>query len=212
MNKLKLFAATVLLGIGFAATGAPVKAAEQCHVEPTIQPPTLLDLKNKSMVLNGNMIDVKVSVFGEADCKKAVSVATWKWYNESGTPLESQVLYKTATQTFGVGTHTISVEVPNCRWQADLVEGTRPTAADGTASYKIGEPNDVTDRLMDFSFGYTQPVCKDDVPAPTPTDSITPAVTRLPNTGATDILSSTLVLSTATGIGYSLIRRRRLNK
>lgn len=217
MNKLKMFVAAGVVAASITALAMPAKpaqAAEECKLDRFTEEVAFLDLKNKGMVLNGNKLDVKVKVTGDESCTKTVSVATWKWYNETGTPLESQVLYKTATQTFGVGTHTISVEVPSCRWQADLVEGSRPTAADGTAHYKLaGEPSDTMDRLLDFSFGYTLDVCKDDVAQPTtPTTPTSTTVTRLPSTGSGNVVASTLAISTVTGLGYSLIRSRKLSK
>lgn len=210
MNKIKVFIASLIIAAGFVVASTPVNAAQNCDVQPAVTGTSLLDLKNMSIVQNGKMLDVSVTVTGEEDCEKSVSVATWKWYNETGTPLNTQVLYKSATKTFGIGTHTISVEAPNCRWQADLLEGTRATAADGTANYQLGAPTDTTDRLMDFAFGYTLPVCSDAVvpPAPTATPTSTP-VTRLPSTGISNALLSAVALSAVTGIGYSVVQNRK---
>jgi LPXTG-motif cell wall-anchored protein len=216
MNILKLLITGAVITAGIAITTTPVNAAKNCEVNRAVNAASMHDITNNSIVQNGNKVDVKVTVKGDADCKKTVSVATWKWYNETGLPLEEQRLFKTATQTFGIGTHTISVEVPDCRWQADLVEGTRATAADGTANYKIGAPNDETDRLMDFAFGQLA-VCTDSVAQPTTPTTATTAtnaatITRLPNTGTGNMLLNALTISSATGFAYSLVRNRKQSK
>lgn len=196
------------MAASLAVTATPAHAAANCDVNPAVQGVSLTDLKNKSIVLNGNKVDVSVTVTGDADCKKTVSVASWKWYTKFGLPLESQKLYKTNTATFGVGTHKLSVEVPACNWQVDLVEGGRPTAADGTANYQIGEPNEKTDRLMDAAYG-GDGICTDTNPT-TPTD--VSQVTSLPSTGTSGIFATAAVLSSVTALGYSLIQRRKLQK
>lgn len=212
MNKLKLFIASMVVAAGLIAVSAPAHATQNCDVQPAVKGTSLLDLKNMSIVQNGKMLNISVTVTGDADCQKSVSVATWKWYNDSGLPLESQKLYKTATATFGVGTHTISVEAPACRWQADLLEGTRATAADGTANYQLGAPTETTDRLMDFAFSSNLAICNDDtVQTPVP-PVITPVVTQLPSTGIANVLLNTVILSALTGLGYSFIQSRKLSK
>lgn len=187
MIKLKSVIIAGVVGLlVIIASPQITSASPECDVNPAVQGVSLTDLKNKSIVLNGTNADVSVTVTGNDDCQKTVSVASWKFPNPTGLPLKEQKLYKTNTQTFGLGTHVISVEVPDCYWQVDLVEGDRPTAADGTADYQIGEPNDKTDRLMDAAFGGD----KECFPAETPvTGPVTPVpittapVSVLPKTG-----------------------------
>lgn len=187
MNIMKsLLTAAAINLLVFVALPVAASASPECDVNPAVQGVSLTDLKDKSIVLNGNKVDVSVTVTGNNDCEKTVSVASWKFPNPTGLPLKEQKLYKTNTQTFGLGTHIISVEVPDCYWQVDLVEGDRPTAADGTADYQIGEPNDVTDRLMDAAFGGDKECFPKDTPVTGPVTAIpvaTAPVSTIPQTG-----------------------------
>lgn len=213
MRALKsIVLATVVASALFVASPQQAAASADCDVNPAVQGVSLTDLKNKSIVLNGNKVDVSVTVTGNEECQKTVSVASWQWPNHLGLPIKSQVLYKANTQTFGLGTHVISVEVPDCFWQVDLVEGDRPTAADGTADYQLGEPNDQTDRLMDAAYGGDKVCFADEKPAPQPVSpTSTPPVTVLPATGGTvgPVVAATAALSTLFGLTYTLIRTRQ---
>lgn len=205
--KFKLLVLSAVLA-SIVAVSAPVAAQQECKVDPAVQGLSLKDLKTKSSSLNGNILTTKVVVTGEEGCTKSVSVAAWKFPNATGLPLKSQVLYKTNTQTFGVGEHTISVEVPACYWQADIMEGTRPTAADGTPDYKIGDPSDPkTDRFIDVAFGGD----KECFPKNEPTAPSNTQITELPSTGSnvTMMIVSTGLVST---LGYAIIRRLNLNR
>lgn len=187
MNILKSIIVALPLGLFvLIAVPSPTSASPECDVNPAVEGVSLTDLKNKSIVLNGNSVDVSVTVSGNDDCEKTVSVASWKFPNPTGLPLKEQKLFKTSTQTFGLGTHVINVEVPDCYWQVDLVEGDRPTAADGTADYQLGEPNDETDRLMDAAFGGDKECFPTDTPVTgpvTPVPIATSPVTIIPETG-----------------------------
>lgn len=215
MKVVKLIAVAAI-ATGVLATSAPVFADANCDVNPSVQGISGVDLKNKSIVLNGNKADVHVTVTGEEGCEKTVSVASWQWPTHLGLPIKSQVLYKTNTQTFGLGEHVISVEVPDCYWQVDLVEGSRPTAADGTADYQIGEPNDKTDRLMDAAYG-GEKVCFAKPGEPTTTGPITPPsnplspVSSIPSTGTSlaATLASVTGLTASFALAYNLIRTRK---
>lgn len=214
MNILKAAVISSLVIVSGFVIAKPAEAATNCDVNPAVTGVSATDLKNKSIVLNGNKVDVSVTVTGDEDCEKTVSIASWKWYTKFGLPLESQKLYKTNTATFGVGTHKLSVNVPDCSWQVDLVEGSRPTAADGTANYQIGEPNDKTDRLMDAAFG-GDGICTDtpnktkrtDKPA---TETAAP-VSVMPSTGSSSIALSALAASTISGLVYSIVQKYAAN-
>ena len=211
MKSFKFLAAfafvTVVSAIGM--TGS-VQAASECKIEKAVDGTSLTDLKNKSITQSGNKVTAKFIVSGDADCKKSASIATWKWYSRFGLPLNEQELYKTATGTFGPGTHTLTAEVPVCYWQADLVQGTRPTAADGTADYRFENG----DLLMDAAFG-GDGVCKKG--GETPSAPQTPAtdvstITTLPSTGAGSVLATATVLGLGAGAAYSVIRRKQSAK
>lgn len=134
-------------------------------------------------------VSTVIDVRGDAVCKKTVTIVSWKATDGNFTyPITGQTQYAHVTETLGVGTHTITVPIPNCYFQIDLLNGTSTTAPDGTPNYVAGQ---LLGWLQGDSGNCTQPT-----PTPTPTP-VTPSTTTtvqyqpttLVNTGPGDVIA-----------------------
>jgi hypothetical protein len=212
-KNVKLFVASAVVVASLVGVSVPVSAAE-CKINPVTEGQlTLTSIQDESSntTLNGNTITTKLVVEGDEDCEKSASIGVWEWSTENGLPLSSQTIYKTTTASFGPGEHTLSIEVPACKWQADVMEGTRATAADGSADYQIGDPSDPnSDRFLDVAYGGDK-VCSDE---PTPSTPTNPAstITSLPNTGMGGTAVVASALSAVSGFGYAVVRKLKFNR
>lgn len=217
MNKIKLLVAglvaitTIATGAVLNSENASAQTAPNCHVN-VITPVTGLSDFGSNITTSGRTATAKFKVTGDANCKKAMTFASWKLPNKAGLPLEAQKLYTSTTRTYGVGTHSITVRTPDCYWQVDLLEGSRATSVNGDANYVWGK-----DRLMDFELGGDKS-CEEKPQEPetpetpeTPTTPETPltSVEKLPSTGAGSIIASVLGLSTSTGLAYNYLQSRK---
>lgn len=170
-----------------------------------------------NITVSGTTATVKFRVNGTG-CTTPVSVASWIRVTSEG--INDQKLYAHKTNTFGPGLHSMTVEVPACMYQVDLIDGANYTATDGTANYQYQNGQFVDGGLRDFKKGGTG-TCEKPVTPVTPVTPTTPAtpvtpaatapvVTSVPSTGAGDILMGTTGLSTSVGLAYNLIRRKKL--
>ncbi len=211
--------ASIVLFMGATSSASAATAATKCTVEAA-----KLGSWSKAFTISKDTATVKFKVNG-TNCTTPVTLASWERPTLEG--INDQKLYKYTTATFGPGEHTLSVPVPACYFQADLIEGANATAADGTANYQYQNGKFVDGGLRDFiKAGNTE--CKvvvvppkpvePPVVVPTPTPQpVTPAVVTttevksLPSTGsdAASVVAGTMGLSTSTGLAYNLFRKRK---
>lgn len=222
MNIFKsavIVAAIVVAGVvGVVATNPVSAAGNECTVKGTWA-------FGKNISVNGNTATAKFTVDGK-DCTTPVTFASWIRVTAEG--INDQKLYKYTTKTFGPGVHTLSVALPECMWQVDVVEGASPTAADGTANYQYQNGKFVDGGLRDFLKGgagtcedpevcpYDETMAKDDPNCVKPEEPETPVEggtekpTSLPRTGATVAVFG--LGSIAAAVRQLIISRRGLIK
>jgi hypothetical protein len=171
------------------------------------------DHTQKNITVNGTTASVKFAVKGDANCKQDVTFAAWEAPSKTGLPLSEQKLYNFKTGNYGVGIHEVSVQLPVCEtdknivrfYQADLLRGTNPTNVNGSADYAAtGE----SARLIDWKIGGEE--CPDPVTPVTPEKPATPAATPtvLPNTGAASLIAPVLLTSSLAGVAHNIRARR----
>lgn len=171
------------------------------------------DHTQKNITVNGTTASVKFAVKGDADCKQDVTFAAWEAPSKTGLPLNEQKLYNFTTGTYGVGIHEVSVQLPVCEtdknivrfYQADLLRGNNPTNVNGSADYAAtGESG----RLIDWKIGGEK--CPEPTKPVTPAKKTTPAAPEaLPETGAAGLIAPAMLTGTLAGVVHN-IRQRRL--
>lgn len=122
----------------------------------------------KSFTVSDGVATAHFSVSGKHDCTAPVSLASWRAPNGSPNvePISKQTLIDSKTQTFTPGNYTMTIKLPDCNYQVDLVRAARATAADGTPNYASGEVAD-----------FIQAVIKTCEPPVTPPPPATPPAT-----------------------------------
>src|SRR5689334_9777328 len=115
---LSLAAATV---IAVSALGAKAYATSpaNCTVDGTP-----LGKWGSTLTINDNEITSDFVVKGQ-NCTITMSLVTWKAPSANGQPLYEQKIYDYKTETFGPGNHSLTVFLPDCYYQADLMVGTK---------------------------------------------------------------------------------------
>lgn len=210
MNKLIVFVLSIMtLIISAVALSPTVGASSACHIERL----ALNAPAGKIFVVNGDKVKANFEVKGQ-DCHMAVTLAVWKSPSANGAPIKDQKLFGHVTNVFGPGKHALTAKIPDCYFQADLLEGSSPTAADGSANYDYQNGVIFDGGLRDFMFGGTN-VCSTPVVPVTPTQTQPQStVKELPNTGLG--LSSMIGLASATAIASSVafhfVQKQRLIK
>lgn len=201
---------------GASVTNAANTSATSCTVSP-VNPTSLYEIDRNFTYNNDGTVTAKFKVEGNTDCKKDVVFASWEAPSRSGYPLKDQKLFDYKTANFGVGVHELTIKLPDCYWQLDLLEGTNPTAEDGSADYGFGKVH-----MLDTAHGGTNSCTETPVtpevpetpvtPTPTPTTPavVTKEVVSIPSTGAGSIIAGTMGLSTSAGLAVNLIRRKKL--
>jgi hypothetical protein len=135
-------------------------------------------------------------------CTKDVSVAAWNAPNGTdGAPFNQQTFVDSKSGTFAPGFHSLTVKKPKCFYQIDLIRGLNPYGAGGSG---------VNVNYVDWQYVSSAHGGEECKPTPTPTPQptpVTPAVvtTKLPTTGAGDVLP----IAVATGTGAGLLHRIR---
>lgn len=186
--------------IAFAMGSASADTNSMCSVIAVGKKDTAGQPDSRFTLHSDGTVSASFVVSGNSSCQQGVTLASWEAPNpQKGRPYSEQKLFKSTGGTFGVGTHTLTVQLPNCFFQVDLARNSVPVGTKG--------------HLMGSLHGGTQ-ACTQPTPSPTPTPS-TPASatsqqpTSLPNTGpGSDAL---VVASGATvlGIAFSYMRRLR---
>ncbi len=150
-----------------------------------------------------NKATAKFTVKG-VDCTMPVTLVVYKSPSANGQPLLEQKVYKYTTKTFGPGEHTLTTKLPNCFYQADLVEGSSPLAPDGTPNFNYQNGQIIDGGLRDFILGGNKKCVDKPTPVPTPTTptptppQVQSVVTTLPKTGLS--IGSIIGLSTSVSI------------
>jgi LPXTG-motif cell wall-anchored protein len=138
-NCVAIVAVTLLSLAGLNATPSVAQAstttAATCSVK-TVGNKNTAGAADSRFTLNADHTVTSTFVVSGTDCTATVTIASWKAPDASkGRPYSAQTLFAHTTDTFSTGTHTISVALPDCYYQVDLVTGSNPTAADGGAVY-----------------------------------------------------------------------------
>lgn len=191
--------------------------------------PVELGSWGKAITIKGDTATATFTVKGE-NCTTPVTLAAWERMTLEG--INDQKLFAYETKTFGPGKHSLSVKVPACYNQIDVVQGARATAADGTANYQFQDGKFVDGGLRDFLKAGNK-VCEDkppvtpEPPVVTPKPPVTPQppvvtpvatpvaetksapVEALPSTGAGSIIAGTMGLSSTAGFAYNYLNSRR---
>lgn len=151
------------------------------------------------------------------DNKHTVSLVVYKlndgnWEHK----VNNQFIYASKTVTVGTGQHTVSVNLPNCGYQADLVKGQPVNIASGANQGHI---------LAAKVGGNAVPCAAKPTPVPTPTPTPeVPATTvtttevadtqeapaTLVNTGPGDVAAAFAGVSAIGSLAYHFLVRRRL--
>ncbi len=143
------------------------------------------------------------------DCKQDVTIASWQAPDAAkGRPYDQQKLFTSVTGSFAPGKHTITVTLPDCYYQVDLLRGTSPTAKDGGPVYETGV-------LMGSLHGGTKactPVTPPTPPTPPVTPPTPPTPPTLPNTGTgSNVLVVSLIAAVAGYVGFYVRQSRKQN-
>lgn len=167
--------------------------------------------KNFTFSADGKKVTAHFVVTGNSSCTKSVAFATWKSPTKDGHPLKDQTLYDSRVAIYGVGTHSMTLNLPQCSyWQLDLLNNTRATAADGSAAYAW------TDGMFDTMLG-GNPKCEEPEKPEKPEEPkeekpVVKAVatpTKLPETGPAAVAATFTGVTASAGVAHAIVRRIR---
>jgi len=211
MKKLALLLAAPVVIAGLALVSiAPANATNntvECSVKAVGNKNTAGNADSRFKLNSDGTVSATFEVKGGKDCKQTVTLATWQAPDgDKGRPYELQKLFAHKTGTFGVGKHTLTVKLPNCFYQVDLVRGSNPTGPNGTPIYEAG-------RMMGSLHGGTKK-CeepkKPEVPKTPETPEAPETPAELPATGPEAAFVVAGLLATgAAGVQY--VRQNRRN-
>ena len=105
-----------------------------------------------------------------AGCAASISLVSYTAPSANGTPLTSQYVYKSVTESLGAGAHQLKISLPDCYFQADLVVGAPLDLTTGQTYHGQNR----------FLAGYNAGTKACVAPTPTPTPKPTPTVTPSP--------------------------------
>ena len=175
MNKLKMILAGAVVALGVFGASAGVANAQSANTPECTIDPIPLNMWQKSFTVANGKVTAKFTLKGDANCKKAMTLAVWKAPSANGQPINDQVFHGYKTGTFGKGTHTLTTDLPNagkCYFQADLLKGSNPKAPDGTANYAYQNGQILTNHpLVDFKFGGKEKCEDKEIPETCPYNS-----------------------------------------
>lgn len=196
--RLTVAALGILLGSSIPALAAieSASAAQPCVVAAA----------NHFTVNADNTITASFQVKGDAGCTQPVSVISWVADSTLYPKPEfftSQTIKDVTTQTFGVGTHALTVKLPLCStdpsvihsYQADVVAGANPATfitAPGTPGYYSQTQADGSFNVVDYKIA--PGTCPAATPVVTPTAPVTP-----PSTPVTEVAQPTSLVNTGPG-------------
>lgn len=212
--KYLLASSVVVLVAAVSMTGsAQAATAVKCTLDPLP-----LNQYGKSFKYNANSVTATFTLRGEAGCKQDMSLATFESQSANGQPLQEQKLYAYNTGSFGPGTHNLTVAMPDCYYQADILMGRATNHTKGTRYHDFQNLSNFyptgDSHVHDANIG-GQKSCETPVTPVTPEVPVTPVtpvatqVTELPSTGAGPIIAGTVGLSSTVGLAYNLIASRK---
>ena len=197
-NTLLMLCAAPLMAGGLFALEAPKVAADSnvCSVQVAGSTNTA-NQPNSRVHINAEntQASVTVTLSGSAGCTQALTLVSWEAPSSTFDQqnINSQKLHSHVTQTLGLGTHTMTVDMANCFYQIDLLTGSSPTAADGSPNYQ--------GNLLGWAQGGTQ-VCVQPTPAfscdafhVTPSDNRVVTVDTFKQTAANGAVFSNIVVN-----------------
>jgi hypothetical protein len=131
-----LFIAAFVTSVGVtAALGANAHATSTSCTVTGVQPNIGTPVQDRKFTIAGDTTYIDVKVTG-TNCALPVTLAAWEAPNGTdGKPYSEQKLVSHVTKTFKEGTHRMSIKLPNCFYQIDLVRGTNPYGTNNTGAY-----------------------------------------------------------------------------
>lgn len=219
----KLIVTAAVLGIACVSLPGQTQA-NPAPVQPTVSVTRCAHWGNTPSNMTVNSSNIATATFTVPAHCTTPQVYTLVSYTApngtTGLPYTAQKLYKSVTKTFGPGTHTMQVQVPDCFYQVDLVGG-YPVATfpnnqalyhnehrffralhGGTKSCETPKPP-VTPPAQPPAKTPEPPVATPVTPAAAPAE---PA--ELPNTGPGAIVAIFTGVSAISTLLYSAIRSR----
>jgi hypothetical protein len=184
---------------------APVQAsaATTCSVKMNGTTNTANQTDSRWSLSTSGVATGTFTVTGDDDCTQTVTLSAWQAPDGvKGQPYSQQKLVSHVSGTFGPGTHNLSIQIPDCFYQLDMIPGANPTGPDGSAQYTVGS-------LIGSLHGGTQ-TCEVTPPQTPPQTPETPAApTALPNTGVGSNVVVAGLFATVLGTAFAYLRRMR---
>lgn len=168
----KVIITTVISSLAIVGLGAATASATPTC---TVTPLGGQGYSGHYFVNNGTSMTAQFTVSGDQGCTAAVTFSAFEAPNATFQPLSQQTLYAHTTGVYGIGTHTITVAIPDCYYQVDLLLGTSPTASDGTANFAWGQ---IIGYVQGGNKSCTQPTPPSPTPQPTPPPAAPTTITN----------------------------------
>ena len=149
-------------------------------------------------IVSGNTATAKIVVTDPNGCD--VTIADWQAPTGAagkGMPYDQQTLYKSQTLHVNKGSQSLTIELPNCYYQVDVLHGTS-----ATGTYTNGQPGGpiyAAGTLLGSLHGGAT-TCTP-VVTPTPVSTPTPVVTPAPTGGSGEVLSTSTTSLPTVGAG-----------
>lgn len=115
----------VVLGTSLSAAPAEARPNTKCKVTASTPNIGRKIKQDRKFTLKDGRAYIAVTVHGKK-CKMPVSVASWKAPSANGRPYSQQKFYAGNSRTLREGRHLMSVAVPPCFFQVDLIHGLDP--------------------------------------------------------------------------------------
>jgi len=133
----------------------------------------------KSFTTSGSTATANFDISGGAGCNEAVTVAVWRapYGSTNFQPYAQQVLLSTKTANYNSGNNSVTVSLPDCDYQVDVLRGIAATGPDGTANYVYPQ---IVDWLQAGNVTCEPPAAP--TPKPTVVTTTKPPITPPPNT------------------------------
>ncbi len=130
MNSVKQMSCALALALTIGvATTAPVSAVTttadkvSCTAK-TVGTTNTAGSTDSRFIVDGTSVSTIVEVKGDEACKQTVTFAVWQAPDAvKGLPYDQQKLLAHKTESLSVGKHVLSLTLPNCFYQVDLVHG-----------------------------------------------------------------------------------------
>lgn len=203
--SISIISTVSLTAVAFAPATVGATSVTGCTVK-AVGTKNTAGASDSRFVLNADGTTTAAFVVTGTDCNEAVTIASWQAPDAlKGRPYNEQKLFAQKTDTFTSGTHTLTVKLPTCFYQIDLVRGTSATDQNGGPEYD-------TSVMLGSLHGGTQ-ACTTPTPPPNPTPTPTPTPpTTLPNTGTGSNIFMISAAVAVAGYAFSYIRKVRAAK